>query len=204
MTRTDAPQGIAAPHLTPTSRHMILTGARIAQEVQAGRIHIAPFDPKQLNPNSYNVRLGHELVVYDDAVLDARVAPSARTLSIPDEGLVLEPGELYLGATVEVAGSTHHVPMLFGRSSIARLGLFVQITAPLGDLGYVGRWTLQLNAIRPLRIYAGTPLAQLMFLEAAGERALYEGKYQGADTARPSELWRAFEADDDASDEGAR
>lgn len=181
---------------------MLLTGARIEREVQEGRIHLAPFDRKQLNPNSYNVRLDQELIVYDDPILDARVAPTTRTIAIPDEGLVLEPGELYLGATMEEAGSDHYVPMLFGRSSIARLGLFVQITAPLGDLGYVGRWTLQLTPIRPLRIYAGTPLAQLMFLEVSGERELYAGKYQGATGARASELWRALAEQDDTSGDG--
>ena len=37
---------------------MILTGAKIKEAVEAGKITIDPFDPENINPNSYDFRLG--------------------------------------------------------------------------------------------------------------------------------------------------
>ena len=43
---------------------MILTASAIQKAVQSGTIEIDPFDPSQLNPNSYNMRLGGQLAAY--------------------------------------------------------------------------------------------------------------------------------------------
>ena len=67
---------------------MILTGPKIAEEVLSKAIEIAPFDKAYLNPNSYDVRLGDTLLVYDNKVLDAKQKNAAHTIPIPPEGLV--------------------------------------------------------------------------------------------------------------------
>ncbi|WP_030206257.1 dCTP deaminase [Streptomyces bikiniensis] len=169
---------------------MILTGPEITAAAQDGRLTISPFEPGQVNPNSYNVRLGPSLLTYTTAVIDAHRANPTTTVQIGEDGYVLQPGELYLGHTLERVGSDTFVPLLFGRSSVGRLGLFVEITAPIGDIGFHGQWTLMLSPIRPLRVYAGMKIGQIMFFVSTGDIDLYAGKYQAADGPQPSCYWR--------------
>lgn len=173
---------------------MILTGGEIEMERTAGRIRIEPFSIGQVNPNSYNVRLGQDLLRYTDAVLDSRMRNPTDSVVIPPEGLVLEPGEVYLGHTIEQVGSDPFVPMLYGRSSVGRLGLFVQITAPIGDIGYFGQWTLMLTPVVPVRVYSEMQIGQVMFFASRGSVTSYTGKYQFSMGPRASEMWRNFEA----------
>ena len=79
---------------------MIISGLEIKNMLNK-EIFIEPFDDSRLNPNSYNLRLHNELLVYDSHVLDMKVKNETKTISIPPEGLVLEPGIVYLGRTVE-------------------------------------------------------------------------------------------------------
>ena len=95
---------------------MIISGLEIKNMLNK-EIFIEPFDDSRLNPNSYNLRLHNELLVYDSHVLDMKVKNETKTISIPPEGLVLEPGIVYLGRTVEYTKTLNHVPMLEGRSS---------------------------------------------------------------------------------------
>lgn len=168
----------------------ILTGPAITAAVRSGQVRIEPFETAQVNPNSYNVRLGPALAVYTDPILDAYRPNPTRVVTIGPQGYVLDPSTLYLGHTIELVGSDHHVPLLEGRSSVGRLGLHVQITAPIGDLGFHGQWTLHLNPVQPLRVYAGMQIAQFQFERSCGPINLYQGKYQGARGPRASELWR--------------
>jgi dCTP deaminase len=169
---------------------MILTGPEITAAAQDGRLRISPFASDQVNPNSYNVRLGPTLITYTSDVLDAHRQNLTTEFTIGPDGYVLQPGELYLGHTLEEVGSDTFVPLLFGRSSVGRLGLFVEITAPIGDIGFHGQWTLMLTPIRPLRVYAGMRIGQIMFFASAGPIALYTGKYQAAAGPQPSGYWR--------------
>jgi dCTP deaminase len=165
---------------------MILTGHQINREVENGRIIIDPFDPVLLNPNSYNFRLGRQLLTYSNQdVIDTRYEASVNAYEIPDDGFVLEPGKLYLGHTLEKMGSSIFVPILGGRSSTGRLGLFVHITAPLGDIGYFGQWTLQFRATVPVRIYYKQKIGQMIFVQSYGEISPYIGKYQGGTGPQP-------------------
>ena len=73
---------------------MIISGLEIKNMLNK-EIFIEPFDDSRLNPNSYNLRLHNELLVYDSHVLDMKVKNETKTISIPPEGLVLEPGIVY-------------------------------------------------------------------------------------------------------------
>lgn len=169
---------------------MILTGPEIDAAVSDGRLRITPYDPGQVNPNSYNVRLGDTLLTYTEPVIDAHRPNPTRVHRIDAAGFVLQPGELYLGHTEEQVGSDVFVPLLFGRSSVGRLGLFVEITAPIGDVGFHGQWTLMLSSIRPLRVYPGMRIGQIMFFVSVGLIDPYRGKYQASEGPQPSRLWR--------------
>ncbi|MET7334393.1 dCTP deaminase [Nonomuraea sp. NPDC005650] len=169
---------------------MILTGPEIQAAVHDGRVRIDPYDRDLINPNSYNVRLGDTLHVYTEPVIDAYRHNPTQTQRIDSTGFVLQPGELYLGHTQEQVGSDVFVPLLFGRSSVGRLGLFVEITAPIGDVGFHGQWTLMLSPIRPLRVYPGMRIGQVMFFVCVGPIDLYRGKYQASIGPQASRLWR--------------
>ena len=116
---------------------MILSGKEIARHI-GEEIVIMPFNPKRLNPNSYNLTLADELMVYDNYELDMKKKNTGHLLKIPQEGYVLEPNKLYLGRTHEYTKTTCFVPMLEGRSSVGRLGLFIHVTAGFGDVGFSG------------------------------------------------------------------
>lgn len=116
-----------------------------------------------------------------------------RSISIPEEGLLLNPGQLYLGRTVERTETYGVVPMLEGRSSVGRLGMFVHVTAGFGDVGFKGFWTLEIFAVHPIRIYAGVQICQIFYHTLEGEQVLYDkGKYQNNSGIQPSMLYKDF------------
>jgi len=174
---------------------MILTGPKIAAERKAGRIVIKPFAPDMVSPNSYDFRLGPMLLGYKNYILDCARLNETEEIPIPEAGYVLHPGRIYLGHTVETMGSKHYVPIIRGRSSVARLGLFVHVTADLIDIGSINQWTLQLHAIQPLRIYSGMRIGQVTFWKPSGRIRLYKGKYQGSMGPRGSEIHHDFDAE---------
>ena len=177
--------------------HMILSGNEIKQ--QLGRnILIEPFDDARLNPNSYNLSLHDELLVYEEVVLDMRKSNRVARIRIPEDGLVLTPNQLYLGRTVERTETHNLVPMIEGRSSIGRLGLFVHVTAGFGDVGFCGYWTLEMFAVQPVKIYPGVPICQIFFHQIAGAITEYSSdKYQHNRDIQPSFLFRELAADTD-------
>ena len=156
-------------------------------------IAIEPYDPGQLNPNSYNLRLHDELLVYDEPVLDMKKENKASKIKIPTAGLKLETGRLYLGRTVEYTRTNNLVPMLEGRSSIGRLGMFVHVTAGFGDVGFKGYWTLEIFVIQPLIIYPFIEICQIYYHHIDGTYQTYQsGKYQNNKDIQPSKLFEDF------------
>ncbi|MCE9606661.1 MAG: dCTP deaminase [Planctomycetia bacterium] len=169
---------------------MILSGLEIRKQLGT-KIVIEPYDERNLNPNSYNMTLHDELMTYEEVVLDMRKANRVRRLTIPAEGLVLSPHQLYLGRTIERTETYDLVPMIEGRSSIGRLGLFVHVTAGFGDVGFRGFWTLEMFAVQPVRIYPGVPICQIFYHQIVGEYANYvSDKYQNNHDIQPSLLFK--------------
>jgi dCTP deaminase len=164
---------------------MILSGQAIRDRLGTD-IVIEPFDECQLNPNSYNLTLHDELMVYEEVVLDMAKANRVRRITLPEEGLVLNPNQLYLGRTAERTVTHCLVPQIEGRSSVGRLGLFVHVTAGFGDVGFSGYWTLEMFAVQPVRIYPCVPICQIFYHELAGEYREYDSKYQHNRDIQPS------------------
>ncbi len=178
---------------------MILSGHEIRAQLGTN-IVIDPFDEARLNPNSYNLALHHELMVYEEVVLDMRKKNRVRRVPIPPEGLVLQPGQLYLGRTAERTETRRFVPMIEGRSSVGRLGLFVHVTAGFGDVGFCGYWTLEMFAVQPVRVYPGVPICQIFYHSLRGDVTEYQSdKYQHNTDIQPSLLFQ--ELDPDGSDD---
>ncbi len=172
---------------------MILTGPEIKKRLGTD-IKIEPYSESLLNPNSYNLCLHEDLLVYTQMPLDMKKPNPTEKITIPKDGIVLEPGRLYLGRTLEFTETHNLVPMLEGRSSIGRLGMFVHITAGFGDVGFKGFWTLEIQVIHPLRIYAGVQICQIFYHTVEGDILEYKsGKYQANQGIQPSMLYKDFE-----------
>lgn len=172
---------------------MILSGKEIARHMGEA-IFIEPFDPRRLNPNSYNLTLHNELLVYENRLLDMKMENPVEQLTIPEEGLVLQPDRLYLGRTQEFTRTENFVPMLEGRSSVGRLGLFIHVTAGFGDVGFAGYWTLEIFCVQPIRIYPGVEICQIYYHDIRGDYEPYRsGKYQNNTCIQPSLLYKDFQ-----------
>ncbi len=171
---------------------MILTGKEIEKQVRKGKIHIYPFIPGNLNPNSYNFCLGKTLKIYKDEVLDPKRENEYTEIQIPEDGFTLMPNQLYLGHTVEEMGSDHYAPTMQARSSVGRLGLYIYLNSGLGDIGFKKQWTLELHVIHPLRVYPGMKVGQMLFWRPQGKISLYQGKYKDAIGPQTSQIWQDF------------
>lgn len=172
---------------------MLLSCDEIQRRLDIHDIKIDPFDSDSLNPNSYNLSLHHELLVYEEIVLDAAKPNRYRRLEIPADGLTLQPNMLYLGRTVEYTETHGLVPTIKGRSSLGRLGLFINPGGSLGDIGYCGTWTLEIHCVQPVRIYPGMRVCQIYYQELSGDGATYcSDKYQHSRDIQPSLMYREF------------
>jgi dCTP deaminase len=195
----------------------VLRGSAIQRAVEAGDIEVDPFNPEHINPASIDLLLGPKIAVYerwvkeydsgigsppqfpfyrDDKVLDVKVKPHVRTYDIGEGGFVLQPQILYLMHTVERVTTKKYEPIIEGKSSIGRLGIFVHITAGYGDPGFNGQYTLEVLAVHPVRIYAGMRICQMRFMTLVGEETDYQktGNYVGelAQGPVPSQAYKQF------------
>lgn len=166
----------------------MLTGKEILKQINKGNISIVPFNENHLNPNSYNITLSNELLVYDCEMLDAKKANKTKKITIPETGFVLEPNTLYLGRTNEYTKTKNFVPCISGRSSIGRLGICVHITAGFGDVGFEGTWTLEITSVMPVKIYPNMQIGQIYYEKAQGKKTYYNGKYLGQISPMASQI----------------
>ena len=172
---------------------MILTGHEIKKNIKNGSIHISPFDESMLTTNSYDYRIDSKLIELVDIPVDPKKQSSYREIHFTDEGYVLSPNKTYLANTYEEIGSDIFVPSLIGNSSLGRLGLFLQITADLGNLGAKHKWTLELKAIQPIKIYPMMKIGQVTFWKTFGSDEIkYHGKYDKFSVAKSSEIYKEF------------
>lgn len=154
---------------------MILAGTGIEAEIAAGNITISPFSTAHLNSKGYDYHLGDSIRAASEFAGDRSQFDAA--IAIPAAGLVLEPHTLYLGHTLEEIGSRKFAMSLTGRSSLGRLGVFVQLAANLGHTGSSHCWTLEICAVKPVRIYPRMKVGQVSFWHNCGEVEPYSGQY---------------------------
>ncbi len=187
---------------------MILVDRTILSAMADGTIVIEPFDRDSLGTNSYDVHLAPVLRTYlvqrdhnwNPIPLSVKARPETQDHVIGVDGFVLQPGELYLASTVEYTESHCHVPFMNGKSSLGRLGLSIHVTAGTGDVGFCNHWTLELFTIKPLRIFAGMPIGQLLWMVASDTPDVPYGVKQSAKYGvrsalpMPSEMERNFNA----------
>lgn len=158
---------------------MILTKGKIIQEIKDNKIEIVPFSESNINYNSYTVKLGTKLLRYTSTVVDTAQKNPVEEISIPETGYILEKGKFYVGCISEFIGSDYYVPILHGLSEIARMGLFIHVTANLIDIGNHCNFSLQLVPTENIKVYPGMNIAQVSFWKVSGKIQLYKGKYKG-------------------------
>lgn len=179
---------------------MILSDKKILEKIDSGEIIITPFDISNMGGNSYDVHLSKHFAQYIDKEIDAKKNNEVRRFEIPEEGFMLQPGELYLCSTIEYTETHKHVPYLEGKSSTGRLGIDIHATAGKGDIGYCGFWTLEMSTTIPVRIYPGMPIGQLIYYVVDGEvspERVYNkkntAKYNNEDILpKGSMMWKNF------------
>jgi dCTP deaminase len=181
----------------------ILNGDEIIALHRTGEIDINPWDKSRVGSNSYDVTLDDKIVVYKGhAIIDPRKKNETEEIKISDVYL-LNPGDFILGSTFEYCSNNPNkyepgrglyriVPMIEGRSSIARLGLCIHITAGFGDVGFCGKWTLEMTAARPILLYPKMPIGQLYWIWTTPTGRKYKGKYQDQKETMASKSYEDF------------
>ena len=115
----------------------ILVDHEIRKEIALGTLILEPFDDKLIQPNSYDVRLSdrfswHEKGEWLYRVIDPYISESILEglVNVVDDSIVIAPGHFVLGATLErICLPRNIVGQLTGKSSLARLGIMVHVTA---------------------------------------------------------------------------
>lgn len=161
---------------------MILSDGEIRRLLDRDILSIEPMDPSQIQPASVDIRLGTSYCMLShsfDPVI--RMGGDIKYTNLTAEKFTIAPGDFVLATTMEYIRIPNNLTAFVeGRSSIGRLGLFVQ-NAGWVDPGFEGEITLELyNAGRySVELTAGMCVAQLVFAKM-GEDALnpYNGKYQ--------------------------
>ena len=159
--------------------------------------------PEHCGPNSIDLHLGARLVRYRRPSLWERLKwllrgnlgpPPLDPANLPPLEMVpmiggrwlLRPGELYLAETLEWTETRNLVPVVDGRSSTGRIGVGVHVTAGRGDVGFRGRWTLEVWCVQAVWIWPGMRALQITYHEIQGSPEDYTGQYQGARRVMPS------------------
>ena len=168
---------------------MILVDWQILDHIVRGFITIDPFDPTLVQPNSLDIRLGNHFVWYEagDDVIDPyrKETITTGTSEVVTDSIVLSPGQFMLAETMEVIGLPDNiVASIEGKSSSARLGVELHQTGGWIDAGFHGSITLEMCNVnsRPVRMYAGMPVGQLVFYTTERAEKPYnlkpDAKYQ--------------------------
>ena len=160
---------------------MILSDSTITRLCKEREI-ITPFIEEAVQPNSYDLHLGGDIIVFDSE-------GNSHKEMLP---YTLKKGEFILATTLERVNIPKGIAaQVDGKSSIGRLGTLVHFTAGWIDTGFRGEITLEMyNVLRPLQLYKGMAIAQIIFMEAQFSK-MYSGHYQ--DQSGATESWITHE-----------
>ncbi len=175
---------------------MVLSDGEISSLIREGDLCIEPLEEGQIQPASVDIRLGNTFCVLEDTSNGIiRLSDDIKYKTIITDRYLLLPGQFVLATTVEYFRLPDNLTAFVeGRSSLGRLGLFIQ-NAGWVDPGFEGEITLELfNANRcAIELQAGHRIGQLVFARMA-QSALhpYSGKYQRQRGATGSRVFMDF------------
>lgn len=172
---------------------MILSDRTISEMLKDKTLVIEPAEAGQIQPASVDIRLGNTFSVVDDTpsgiiTMNSQIAYK----TITADRYLLLPGQFVLATTMEYIELPDDLTAFVeGRSSLGRMGLFIQ-NAGWVDPGFHGEITLELfNANRcAIELQSGRRVGQLVFakMDAAAQNP-YRGKYQGQKGATGSRVF---------------
>jgi dCTP deaminase len=172
---------------------MILSDQTIRRMLEEKSLVIEPLEERQIQPASVDIRLGNTFSVVEDSsagIID--LEREIRYKTIETDKYLLLPGQFVLATTMEyIALPEDLTAFVEGRSSLGRMGLFIQ-NAGWVDPGFCGEITLELyNANRcAIELTAGRRVGQLVFARMdAPAKQPYDGKYQGQRGATGSRVF---------------
>ncbi len=168
----------------------VLTHNEIKKAIKRGKIKIEPYDESQIGPASIDLTLGNEFRTFKSHQAPYHVKNDANFEDITEkrvlkkgESIVVNPGEMILGITVEkITLSDDLCGRLEGRSRFARFGLAIHITAGFMQPGISNRQVLEIANLgrAPLALYPGTKICQFIFEQCQG-KAKYQGRFEKQD-----------------------
>ena len=171
---------------------MILTWKEILKEFKNWKIKIDLFNKKNITTNSYDLHLWDKILKYKDNILDSSKENNYDIIDIPKDWYILEQWEFVLASSKEKIWSNFYVPIIHNKSWVARLGLFIHITADLIDIWSYGNITYQLFATLPVKIYPNMKIAQVSFWQPKWDIELYKWKYQNSEGPKASKIHLDF------------
>lgn len=181
---------------TPMQRTMILSDGTIKKLILKGKLVVEPYDESHVQASSIDLTLGGELLFYKTDCIDVKseTIPVEKVV-IPQEGFLIEPKAFVLATTSEYIKLPEDITAFVeGRSSLGRLGLFIE-NAGWVDAGFEGQITLELyNANScPIRLYRGMRICQIVLakLDRKAQNP-YRGKYHRQVGATPSKIFLDF------------
>ncbi len=172
---------------------MVLSDGTIRQLIHKGTLQIDPFTEEQIQPASVDLRLGNHFLKVDENTIESMALDKEiKYVDFTSEEVIIPPHSFLLATTMEyIKVPDNLTAFVEGRSSIGRIGLFIQ-NAGWVDPGFEGEITLELyNANRlPIKLMAGRRICQLVFAQL-DKKALnpYNGKYQKQKSATGSRVY---------------
>jgi len=154
----------------------MLTNSEIKKQMNLGNIVIENAKPDPLRkPNSFDLRIGNTLYVFDYAIVDTRNGASylnevlndkpnlLKKITIPETGLLLEPRKVYLAKTIEKVTTHGFVPIMYGKVNIALLGVSTELNSGNKSDEFDNHMLLSIVATKPTIIYPDLDIANLTF-----------------------------------------
>ncbi len=185
---------------------MLLSDKSIRKAIRSGQITLDPFNEKDLQPASYDLHIDKHLMFFDtehNEMIDIK-KPMENLMveyEMDKDGYILQPKEFILGNIKEITGvDDNHVAFLHGKSSLARIGLLIHVTAGLLDPGNTMRLTLEMYNLSPLpiKLYPGMKIGQITFERISdkcerpyGSKGL-NSKYKGDMRVQGSKMYKNY------------
>lgn len=177
---------------------MILSDRTMKKMIESRELVVEPLTEESIQPASIDCRLGtHFLMVEDFNMQAIDLDSEVKYREYEGDTITLPPHSFLLATTMEwVKLPNDLTAFVEGRSSIGRLGLFIQ-NAGWVDPGFEGTITLELynaNSL-PITLHAGRRICQLVFckMDQAAQNP-YRGKYQGQRNSVGSRVFNDVES----------
>ncbi|MBT3864462.1 dCTP deaminase [Candidatus Peregrinibacteria bacterium] len=176
---------------------MILSDKTLRKMIDSGELKVDPLVEESIQPASIDCTLGSHYLVVDDTAMDVLTLDSEIKYREINEDSITIPPKSFVLATIQeyVELPNDLTAFVEGRSSIGRMGLFIQ-NAGWVDPGFKGRITLEVynaNSL-PIKLQKGRRICQLVFckMDQAADNP-YDGKYQGQDKSVGSRVFKDSE-----------